>query len=219
MQVFAFAIILIVGIVISIVKISSTKKKREERDRREQEKRDAALREAQRRVQEREKQNKPQPPRPATQNRRAAGDPFPSYKVNPFEEKVTYASSLSAAQLNEWLLDFAAAEKAGARRPERSKIKPLFVRYLLENDFNYRLLRKMRGYTPQNRLQFAANVNKVKPQAVDSSYSNDHISLPLPEQKLSPSAYLRQKTVTVELPKKNFRERRELYESFYLNKD
>ena len=217
MQAISFVIIIIIGIVISIVKVSSGRKRREENERREQEKRDAMIREAQRRVKEREE--KKTPPRTSTQKRSVARDPFPSYRVKPFDENVTYASSLSAAQLNEWLLDFAAAEKAGAPRPEVGKIKPLFARYLYDNDFNYRLLRKIRGYTPQNRLGFVKCANKIKPQTLDCDCSNGHFDLPLPEKKLSPSAYLRQKSVTVELPKKNFKERRQMYESFYLNKN
>lgn len=230
MPIFSFAVLIIVGIVITVVKVTSQKKRKEEQERREQEKRDEQIREMKKRVQENNKQKRtPQAQTQSASQRsqssppkrdNASRDPFPTYIVNPFDEQITYAASMSAAQLNEWMLDFAAAEKAGAARPEVGKIKPLFARYLYESGFNYRLLRKISGYTPQNRLQFNASVNKIKPAFSAPTVSNGHIELPLPDRKSPPSAaYVRQKGATVELPKKNFKERRELYESFYVNRD
>lgn len=158
------------------------------------------------------------PVSPAWQSAQNA-NPFPDYDADPFAGvRSEETGTLSPAQYNEWLLDFAAAERAGAPRPAKGSTRPIFARYLLDSGFSYRQLRKLCGYTPQNRLNGTLPPEKIKPAAISCLWQNAHVPLPPQESKSAVRhVELPQQAIIMPLSRKDVP--RAEYESFYIGKD
>lgn len=145
-------------------------------------------------------------------------NPFPDYREKYFaESKREKIATLTPAQYNEWLLDFAAAEKANAPRPE-AKGDPVFKRYLYESGFSYRFLRKLSGYAPQNRLYASVPAAKSKPANMPLVFSSGKANTPEPERKFTKREKPAQKLGNYALPCKSG-DVSEIYESFYKGRD
>ncbi len=164
-------VVVIVGIVISAVRAEKLKKQKEEERRRKEEQRTS--------VYQSTAVAKKKPPVSTASVKRT--DPFPAYKTDPFARAAEEKATLSSAQLNEWLLDFAAAEKAGAKRPA-AKTRPVYARTLHASGFSYRQLRKLRGFVPQNRLHPIDCLPKRKPAALSCLLRNENF-VPLPQEE------------------------------------
>ncbi len=205
---FVIGLIVIIGVsvVVSVLKFKKLGQMKEEERKREEERFKARS------------APKASAPKPVA-SRKKTSDPFPDYRPDPFAVADSYAGTLSPAQFNEWLLDFAAAEKAGAARPERTDAKPVFARYLFENGFSYRLIRKIRGYAPQNRLAGVRFAKKDRPKLPECSVRNDEIALPPQEPKPAPNEiWVRQRVAVEILPKKDIKSMQAQFESFYMGK-
>lgn len=157
-----YVIIIIAAIIATVVitayRADKLKKKNEEERRREEERLRA----------------RPAPP-PAQRTQPAAQpvkreDPFAEYAENPYLKKDERAT-MTAAEYNEWLLDFVAAERAGAPRP-KTRVSP-YSRKLSYSGFSRRSVRKLRGFTPQNRLGKITCRNKIKPQNISTVLRNE----------------------------------------------
>ncbi len=205
---YVIGLIVVIGasVAISVLKAKRLKERKEEERQREE-----------KRLEARSAPSATVPARSAA--RQNSSDPFPDYRPDPFAVANSYEGTLSSAQLREWLLDFAAAEKAGADRPEKADEKPVFARYLYENGFSYRAIRKIRGYAPQNRLAGVEFEEKKRPVLPVCSARNNEIKMPAQEPKTAPKEiWVRQRAQTASLQKKDIKSMREQYEAFYIRK-
>lgn len=213
-------IIIIVSVIISVTRAQKVKQEREEEERRRQERlRNQTANKTTARSSAAAK------PSAATQSKARnyqsgkKADPFPEHKTDPFAAAIAKTDiTLSPAQLNEWLLDFAAAEKSGVQRFANKTATPPFEKFLNETGFSHRDTRKLRGYAPQNRLSAVKVPAKIKPVTLMCGISNDRFT-PLPqESKCTAEFGVKAQYINFgELPQKEQYD--SLYQSFYVNKN
>ena len=159
-----FVVAVVVSVVISIFRAKKiAEERREEERRRAARARRAAQTRAQNKTGVKKTSAKKTAPKNGARRSNAKAEPFPDYGVNPFADVHSAATgTLSPAQYNAWLLEFASAEKAGMSRPRASGTPSPFGEYLQNSGFTRRQTRKLHGYAPQNRLIAALPARKYK---------------------------------------------------------
>lgn len=215
-----FIIAVVVSVVISIFRAKKIAEERREEERRRAERaRRAAQTRARNKTSVKKTPAKKTTPKNGTRRSNAKSEPFPDYGVNPFADvHSAVTGTLSPAQYNAWLLEFASAEKSGMPRPRASGAPSPFGEYLQNNGFTRRQTRKLHGYAPQNRLIAALPARKYKSAFEGTLPKNGGFTRSALQQKsaLRYGAPHQRVTIVPLSPKTDWAD---VYASFYEGKD
>lgn len=216
MKITVIAVIVIVGVVISIIRAQKIKQEREEEKKREEQRK---RNDAQTQTAKRNTATSPRPTcvKPQTQKAKAA-DPFGDYG-GPYTGQ-SQPLTLTPKQYGEWLTGFEENERAGVVQIKEEKGKSQFSRYLFEEGYSYRQTRKLRGYAPQNRLFAVPVAYKTKADdtvCAEPANPAQKIAAALPT-KDGPAVYVQAQQCVFPVLSKKAANRRTQYESFYMRK-